>query len=148
MFLKGKGKEHRQGSSGKGFGRRKSPKDKQGNTMRCRICNSEEHFVAKCPQAKGTGKGSTVPSLFSGWTETNDLVLAGSRRTAEPARRPAVSTTSSPPWTIGQTYDPPRTIFMVNNLLTGPPNILTGPKSDAREVPMQVDDPWSAWLQY
>jgi len=57
VYLKGKGKGHRANSSGKGHGRRKNPKDRQGNIMRCRICNSDEHFDALCPQ-KGSGKGS------------------------------------------------------------------------------------------
>jgi hypothetical protein len=30
--------------------------------MTCRICNSEEHFAARCPQGKGGGKGSGLPS--------------------------------------------------------------------------------------
>ena len=57
-YLKGKGKASRSHTSGKGFGRRKNPKDRQGNIMKCRICNSEEHFAAKCP-SKGGGKGSS-----------------------------------------------------------------------------------------
>ena len=56
-YLKGKGKGHRAGSSGKGFGRKGNPKDREGNTMKCRLCNSEDHFAARCP--KGGGKGSS-----------------------------------------------------------------------------------------
>ncbi len=55
-YLKGRGKGHRPGSSGKGFGRRGNPKDRDGNVMRCSICNSEEHFAARCPQ-KDSDKG-------------------------------------------------------------------------------------------
>ena len=54
-YLKGKGKGHRSGTSGKGFGRKGNPKDREGVTMKCRVCNSEEHFAARCP--KGSGKG-------------------------------------------------------------------------------------------
>ena len=57
-FLAGKGKGGRSHSSGKGFGRKQNPRDKSGNIMRCRICNSEEHFAAQCPQA-GSAKGSS-----------------------------------------------------------------------------------------
>ena len=37
-YLKGKGKGHRSHTSGKGFGRRGNPKDRDGNVMKCRIC--------------------------------------------------------------------------------------------------------------
>ena len=57
-YLKGQGKGNRSGSSGKGFGRRKNPKDRAGNVMKCRVCDSDEHFAAKCPQGKGSGKGA------------------------------------------------------------------------------------------
>jgi len=46
-YLKGKGKGNRAHTSGKGFGRRTNPKDREGNTMKCRVCNSEEHFCSK-----------------------------------------------------------------------------------------------------
>ena len=44
------------------FGIRGNPKGRDGTTMTCRICNSEEHFAARCPQGKGGGKGSGLPS--------------------------------------------------------------------------------------
>ena len=55
-YLKGKGKGNRHHSSGNGFGRRKNPRDRNGNLTRCRNCNSEEHLVARCPEGKGQGK--------------------------------------------------------------------------------------------
>ncbi|MCP3885993.1 MAG: hypothetical protein GY700_11080, partial [Propionibacteriaceae bacterium] len=66
---KGKGQGTGQGkqssvSSGTGFGRRGNPKDAQGNTMRCRVCGSEEHFQRECPKGQGQGKGS---SSFGGF---------------------------------------------------------------------------------
>jgi len=54
---KGMGKK---GSSGKGFGRRQNPLDKDGNVMRCRLCNSTEHFAAKCPK----GSSSSTSQLY------------------------------------------------------------------------------------
>ena len=48
-FLSGKGKGDRSHSSGKGFGRRKNPKDRNGEIMRCHECNSDEHLVSICP---------------------------------------------------------------------------------------------------
>ena len=45
----GKGKT--MGTSGKGhFGRRKNPKGRDGQVMKCSICNSDEHLRAVCPQ--------------------------------------------------------------------------------------------------
>merc|ERR1712240_855563 len=55
-FLKGKGKGHRSHTSGKGHGRQKNPKDRSGNIMKCRICDSDEHLMANCPQGEGKGK--------------------------------------------------------------------------------------------
>ncbi len=66
VYLKGRGKGHRANTSGKGHGRRKNPKDRQGNIMRCRICNSEDHFAARCPQGKGKGKSGSSSSGFQG----------------------------------------------------------------------------------
>ena len=43
-YLKGKGKGHRSHTSGKGHGRRKNPKDRNGNTLKCHTCGSEDHF--------------------------------------------------------------------------------------------------------
>ena len=60
-FLATKGKGKGSSSSGKAFGRRRNPRDRNGNVMTCRSCGSEEHFAAKCP--KGGGKGSS----FAGW---------------------------------------------------------------------------------
>ena len=50
-YFKGKGKRKGR-SSGKGFGGgRTNPTGPDGLTMKCSICNSEEHFRARCPQA-------------------------------------------------------------------------------------------------
>ena len=56
-YLKGKGKGKRAHTSGKGFGRRGNPRDRNGEIMKCHNCGSEEHLAARCPQ-KGGGKGS------------------------------------------------------------------------------------------
>ena len=73
-YLKGKGKGHRVNTSGKGHGRRKNPKDRQGNIMRCRICNSDEHFAARCPR-KGSGKGHGSSASGSGSAPFAGLAL-------------------------------------------------------------------------
>ena len=54
-YLKGKGKGKRAHTSGKGFGRRGNPRDRNGDIMKCHNCSSEEHLAARCPQ-KGSGK--------------------------------------------------------------------------------------------
>ncbi|CAE8605145.1 unnamed protein product [Polarella glacialis] len=48
---KGKGKGKGKRSSGKGKGRTGNPIGPDGNTMRCRTCNSTEHFQRECPTA-------------------------------------------------------------------------------------------------
>ena len=77
FFLKGKGKDHRKHIIGKGFGRRKNPKDKDGNVMLCRKCGSDEHFEKNCPNntggapnllTMGAGRGAQQPSQSSTFT--------------------------------------------------------------------------------
>ena len=53
---KGKGAKGRR-TTGKGFGRKTNPKDKQGNIMKCHRCGSTEHLLRQCPHPKGDGKG-------------------------------------------------------------------------------------------
>ena len=57
-YLNRNGKGHRSHTSGKGHGRRKNPKDRQGNTLKCHNCGSEEHFARNCPKGGGKGSGS------------------------------------------------------------------------------------------
>ena len=64
-YLKGKGKGQRKNTTGKGHGRRGNPEDKDGNIMRCSICNSTEHFRANCPQGNSGGKGGSSGSSSS-----------------------------------------------------------------------------------
>ncbi len=56
-YLRGEGKGKRAHTSGKGFGRRGNPRDRNGEVMKCHNCGSEEHLAARCSQ-KGCGKGS------------------------------------------------------------------------------------------
>ena len=65
-YLKGRGKDGRVSSSGKGFGRRKNPKDRAGNIMKRRVCDSEEYFAAKCPKGTCRGKGASGFASFTG----------------------------------------------------------------------------------
>ena len=97
---KGRGKGKSKGS-GKGFGRKGNPKDRNGNVMKCRICNSEEHFAARCPQ-KGGGKGPP-PMLFTETPSTQRPNFAGF--VADPT-----SWDYSPPWqNTGLAFQPPLT---------------------------------------
>ena len=67
-YLKGKGKGTRHGSSGQGFGRNGNPKDKDGVTMKCHTCGSEDHLMNRCTHAKGHGKGGGPPSFHTAAT--------------------------------------------------------------------------------
>lgn len=58
-FAGGKG-----GSGAKGSFRKKNPKDKSGQVMRCNICQSDEHLWRKCP--KRPPDGSFVAANASG----------------------------------------------------------------------------------
>ena len=50
VFYKGRGKGKGKQSSGKGFGRQRNPKGRDGQTLKCHECESEEHLVAQCPR--------------------------------------------------------------------------------------------------
>ena len=60
-YLSGEGKGNRRHTSGKGTGRRMNPTARDGQAMKRRVCNSPEHFEARCPQSRNT---STSPQLF------------------------------------------------------------------------------------
>ena len=60
-YLSGKGKGNRRHPSGKGTRRRMNPTGRDGQVMKCRVCNSPEHFEARCPQSRNT---STSLQLF------------------------------------------------------------------------------------
>ena len=47
-YLKGKGKGKRAHTSGKGFGCRGNPRDRNGEVMKCHNCGNEEHLAARC----------------------------------------------------------------------------------------------------
>ena len=53
VFYKGKGKGKGKRSSGKGFGRQKNPKGRDGQILKCHECDSEDHLVAQCPRRNG-----------------------------------------------------------------------------------------------
>ena len=60
-YLSGKGKGNRRHTSGKGTGRRLNPTGRDGLVMKCRVCNSPEHFEARCPQSRNN---HASPQLF------------------------------------------------------------------------------------
>ncbi|MCP3883759.1 MAG: hypothetical protein GY701_35935, partial [Sulfitobacter sp.] len=104
-LLKGKGKGNHQHTSGKGFGRGKNPKDRSGNTLKCRICQSEDHFQAACPQRSGSqGIGG-----FSGLTLPEGSSSSGGRQASETGRGQI-----APPWIDeDMIYDAPRDYYMM-----------------------------------
>ncbi len=70
---KGRGKLKGVRSSGKGAGRRKNPRGKDGQIMKClgnnRQCGSEEHLVRDCPHE--TGRNSSQQASLRQNTSTN-----------------------------------------------------------------------------
>ena len=70
-FLQSKGKGSGKSTTGKGFGRKGNPRDRNGEIMKCRICNSTEHLMARCPR-KGEGKGSSSSSAPPGFAAYAD----------------------------------------------------------------------------
>ena len=110
VFLKGKGKGHRSHTSGKGFGRRRNPTGRDGSTMKCHNCGSEDHFVRNCP-TKGKGKGSSDGGApFSGLAFGPAAIgewVGGSQQT-----EPNHFEDELPPWASDDIFfDPPSSIF-------------------------------------
>ena len=127
VFLKGRGKGNRGHTSGKGHGRRQNPKDRDGNIMKCRICDSEEHLMARCPQNKGKGKGGTysTPPGFTGLTFPESAP-------ADP--RSAGIADERAPWN-DDTFHAPRETFSV--FMVGSPRPDPAPLD-----PTWIADPW------
>ena len=117
-FLSGKGKGNRSHSSGKGFGRRKNPKDRNGEIMKCHECNSEDHLVSQCP-LKGKGKGGGSPSMVNFWSTgasadqgsgSQSVDAPQSAFTARRLQAAEIPTETSPPWLSEDLlYEPPMT---------------------------------------
>ena len=116
VYLKGKGKGNRAHTSGKGFGRKKNPRDRNGDIMKCSICGSDEHFRANCPQGKGGGKSSGAgagPSFAGLAMPPGNLRQSASgsgSRVAEAASSRSHQRAASPPWE-DDIFEPPRDLF-------------------------------------
>lgn len=77
-YYKGKGKGGR--SSGKGFGRRQNPRGRDGEIMKCSICQSTKHLRARCPQRPGgDGQGNTGGGNGSGVGQIHHTSQQGNR---------------------------------------------------------------------
>lgn len=63
-FYKGKGKGGN--SSGKGFGRRLNPKGRDGEVLKCSICQSQFHLRARCPQRNDGSQPAGAPASSVG----------------------------------------------------------------------------------
>jgi hypothetical protein len=69
VFFGGKGKGGKR-SSGKGKGRKRNPVGRDGNVMKCSICQSDTHFRAECPNGTGPGSGK---GTFGGFVDSGPL---------------------------------------------------------------------------
>ena len=72
------------GGGNKGSGPRKNPKDRNGEVMKCRICNSDEHLWRRCPRRDDNhgGKGASYPTnamMSQQSTQPQQLALMSSR---------------------------------------------------------------------
>ena len=127
-YLGGKGKGHRKHTSGKGTGRRMNPTGRDGQVMKCRLCNSPEHFAARCPQSRT----SAPPQLC---VQTAEGPLAGilEHTNHGVTSYPIFSTTPNPVVREGQ--DDHTLTFMVRERATSQP-------SQSDPIWQQETDPW------
>ena len=134
VYLKGKGKGHRSHTSGKGFGRRKNPRGRDGAPMKCHNCGSEYHFVREFP-SNGKGKGSSdTGAPFSGLAfgpSDSASPVVGEGMSTEPFHEAA----ELYPWADDDMFhDTPSSIFA---------SLGFGDQQPAQD-PWVTQDPWSA----
>ena len=121
-IAKGGGKG-RSSKFGKGKGRRKNPMGRDGNIMRCRICNSDEHFQRECPNnSGGGGKGGKGKS-------SSFMPFVAEPTTGGP-RADGVSSGSRPPW-----RDDDDDQFMYSS------QVFMSYQDDGQD-PLYANDPW------
>ena len=151
-YYKGKGKGGR--SSGKGFGRRVNPKGRDGEVMKCSICQSQYHLRAKCPQRPNTTSTNNTNSQSSSGP-TGQI-----HATAQPNRNSFVHFAAFPaqaeseqPWNHVST---PRTGNQGESHHTHEQHEGVDPGNNGQERtpevhamspdPLQENDPWSTWM--
>ena len=130
---KGKGGK----SSGKGWGRQGNPKGRDGQTLRCSICNSTMHLRARCPQNR---RGSVQPASNS---QASQLPIPPGRPASVTGFVSAQSVTESD----GQVG--PATLHFatsVNETHDGtPPQTPRVDRQHEPEVHPMTPDPWMNW---
>ena len=115
-----------------------APKERSGNIMKCRICDGEEHLMARCPQGNGKGKSSdssgAPPGSFANLTGWRSGSETGNREAATPPTQ-SDSAGVAPPWSDSHEFaasQAPRQNFTIFMASSGSPNY----------DPMTFNDPW------
>ena len=106
---KGKGKGNFHDNSSTSYYGRKNPLDKAGKRMLCSICNSDEHFRARCPKAPHAQK--TFSSFEESWPTSGPSFTSPS---AEAVLTSSSSTTA--PVASGSSASPKRRIYFADAL--------------------------------
>ena len=123
---KGQGKNARRSGKG-GFGRRLNPKGRDGNVLRCSICESDTHLRARCPRRPADNSQASTTGFVDG--------LRPGLFTEQPADAPTlyaqqVDAASISSYATGASAEVPPSPTPSYGLLLGP------------EVPAPYPDPW------
>lgn len=151
-YYKGKGKGGR--SSGKGFGRRVNPKGRDGEVMKCSICQSQYHLRAKCPQRPNTTNATNTNSQSSSGP-TGQI-----HATAQPNRNSFVHFAAFPAQAESEQswnhVSTPRTGNQGESQHEHAQHEGVDPGNNGQERtpevhamtpdPLQENDPWSTWM--
>ena len=140
-YFKGKGKGGK--SSGKGFGRKINPKGRNGEVLKCSICDSMYHLRARCPQnPQRSAQGSGRPTASSG-PQSAQLPFPPNRSQPSVA---GFATANSVTQSDGQ-IGPASLHFATSEVRPEQPEAETPRPSTSRpeEHPLTPEDPWMNW---
>ena len=135
-FGKGRGKGRRKGK-GKGTypqgAYATNPIGRDGQVMKCSICDSAEHLRARCPQNKGKGKPNNKHDRNVYWEQVYDI------RTLESTTNPQSQSQPSQ-WIDPTTTTPYVQTDVLRNFYTNREDPFT---SDLDTDPITTDTPWT-----
>ena len=153
-FYKGKGKGGK--SSGKGFGRRLNPKGRDGEVLKCSICQSQYHLRARCPQRSDASQPAAAATSSVGQIHHTSQANQASRSMyvhfaafqAQPGSEQSWSRIGTPREDGGNQEGQQQSQEGVStpNAANARPGDRTPEVYHMTPDPLQENDPWRTWM--